>query len=227
MIRAYKEVIIPEMEKIQLQESENGKFNVVFIEQEDGAGCHNNDEYIKFKKEEFKKRNWLIRRQSPQSPLFNVNDLFYFRKLSKEISAEQSMCFGTRLMKCDEILKVVEKVWKSTDDAVAISRGWMSHYQVIAAAYEMKGDNAYLTQKNGLDFGVRYNFYPNTEKTGVVRVVEFENETTPAEKIANARIREGLRYKVPSILKLYNGRLTEEQIDFLAENIDGEKWMMR
>ena len=93
------------------------------------------------------KRNWLIRRQSPQSPLFNVNDLFYFRKISKEISAEQSMSFGTRLMKCEEILKVVDKVWKSKDDAVAISRGWMSHYQVIAEAYEIKDDHKYLTQK--------------------------------------------------------------------------------
>ena len=59
LIRAYKEFIIPEMEKIQQQESENGKFNVIFIEQEDGEGCHNSDEYITFKKEEFTKRNWF------------------------------------------------------------------------------------------------------------------------------------------------------------------------
>ena len=196
---------------------------MIFIEQEDGAGCHTNTEYQTFKSDEFTKRNWLRRMQSPQSPLFNVNDLFYFRKLSKEISAEQSMCFGTRLMKCDEILKVVDKVWNSTDDAVAISRGWMSHYQVIAAAYEMKGDNAYLTQNNGLDFGIRYNFYPNRDKTGIVRVVELENETKPAEQIANSRIRKGLKYKVPSILELKTGKLTDEQIEFFTENLDDEK----
>ena len=133
------------------------------------------------------------------------------------------MCFGTRLMKCDEILKVVDKVWKSTDDAVAISRGWMSHYQVIAATYEMKGDNAYLTQNNGLDFGIRYNFYPNRDKTGVVRVVELENETTPAEQIANIRIRKGLKYKIPSISQVKTGKLTDEQIEFLRKNLDDEK----
>ena len=88
------------------------------------------------------------------------------------------MCFGTRIMKCEEILKVFDKVWKSTDDAVVISQGWMSHYQVIAAAYEMKGDNAYLTKNNGLDFGIRMNFYPNAEKTGVIGVVEIENDYT-------------------------------------------------
>ena len=55
--------------------------------------------------------------------MFNVNDLFYFRKLSKEISAEQSMRFGTRVMKCDEILKVIDKLWKLKEDEVTISKG--------------------------------------------------------------------------------------------------------
>ena len=61
---------------------------MVFIEQEDGSGCHTNTKDQKLKDKEFKNRNWFRRMQSPQSPLFNVNDLFYFRKLSKEISAE-------------------------------------------------------------------------------------------------------------------------------------------
>ena len=99
----------------------------------------------------------------------------------------------------------------------------MSHYQVIAATYEMKGDNAYLTQNNGLDFGIRYNFYPNRDKTGVVRVVELENETTPAEQIANIRIRKGLKYKIPSISQVKTGKLTDEQIEFLRKNLDDEK----
>ena len=120
-----------------------------FFEQEDGAGCHNNVEYIKFKDKEFENRNWLRRSQSPQSPLFNVNDLFYFRKLSKEISAEQSLNYGTRVLKCEEIIKIVDKVWKSEEDAVVLSRGWMSHHQVVAAALEMKGDNEYLKKREG------------------------------------------------------------------------------
>ena len=39
--------------KIQIEESECGKFNVIFIEQEDVAGCHTNAEYQNFKDEEF------------------------------------------------------------------------------------------------------------------------------------------------------------------------------
>ena len=41
-------------------------------------------------------------------------------------------------MKCEEILKVVDKVWKSDDDAVALSREWISHYQIIATVLNMK-----------------------------------------------------------------------------------------
>ena len=211
------------MEEIAREESEGGIYRVVFIEQEDGAGCHTSAEYIEFKNKEFNNRNWLRRMQSPQSPLFNVNDLFYFRKLSMEISAEQTNCFGTRVMKCEEILKVVDKVWKVTDDAVTISRGWMSHHQVVAAAYDMKGDNAYLKEKKGLDFGIRVNFYPNQDKTGVVRVLEIENETTHAHQIANNRIRKGLKHKIPSILELKKGTLNDGQIGFLLENLDPEK----
>ena len=44
----------------------------------------------------------------------------------------------------------------------------MSHHQVVATAYDIKGDNAYLKGKKGLDFGIRVNFYPNQDKTGVV-----------------------------------------------------------
>ena len=214
LIHAYRDTIIPQMEEIARRESQGGIFDVRFIEQEDGAGCHTSEEYIKFKDREFGNRNWLRRMQSPQSPLFNVNDLIYFRKLSKEISAEQSMCFGTKVMKCEEILKVVDKVWKTDEDAVVLSRGWMSHYQVIAAALEMKGDNDYLTKKDGLDFGIRMNFYANEDRTGIIRITELENELSPADVIANERIRRGLKYKVPSIMSLQEGDLTDEQKEF-------------
>ena len=111
------------MEEIARKESCGGLYDVVFFEQEDCAGCHMSEEYIEFKNVEFNKRGWLRRNQSPQSPLFNVNDHFYFRKLSKEISAKQSLSFGNKLMKCEEILSVVDRVWNSYEDSVAISRG--------------------------------------------------------------------------------------------------------
>mgnify|MGYP003333586717 CR=1 FL=1 len=71
-------------------------------------------------------------------------------------------------MKSEEIIKIVDKVWKDNTDSVSLSRGWMSsHYQVIASALEMDGDNAYLKNKGGLDFGVRLSFHANEDNTGV------------------------------------------------------------
>ena len=78
LIKAYKDEIIPRMEEIARIEIENGKYEVVFFEQEYSAGCHNSKEYNAFKDKEFSDRNWLRRSQSPQSPVFNVNDLFFF-----------------------------------------------------------------------------------------------------------------------------------------------------
>ena len=77
----------------------------------------------------------------------------------------QSLTMGTRLMKSEEIIKIVDKVWKDNTDSVSISRGWMSHYQVIAAALEMDGDNAYLKNKGELNFGVRLSFHANIDNT--------------------------------------------------------------
>ena len=84
-----------------------------------------------------------------------------YRIVMTTINKTYTMCQQLIYIKKIITFKVVDKFWKQTDGAVAISRGWMSHYQVIDAAYEMKGDNAYLKQKNGLDFGIRYNVYPN------------------------------------------------------------------
>ena len=56
---------------------------------------------------------------------------------------------------------------------------------MVAATLEINGDNTYLTKKNGLDFRMRMNFYPNKNNKGVVRFAELENVTTPAQKIEN------------------------------------------
>ena len=81
----------------------------------------------------------------------------------------------------------------------------------------------HISLKKGLDLRIWVNFYPNQDNTGVVRVLELEDDTIPAHQIANERIWKGLKHKVPSILKLKKGTLTEEQIDFLVENLENEK----
>ena len=75
-------------------------------------------------------------------------------------------------MKSEEIIRIVNNVWQDDTYSVAISRGWMSHHQVVAAALEMYEDNAYLKNRGGLDFGVRMSFHSNRENTGVDRIME-------------------------------------------------------
>ena len=160
----------------------------------------------------------MRKNQSPQSPLFNVNDQFYFRKLSKEISSYQSLSLGTRLMKSEEIIRIVDKVWQDDTDSVAISRGWMSHHQVIASALEMEGDNAYLKNRGGLDFGVRMSFHANRENTGVDRIMEPVENDSAAEMVARE-----MKYKMPKIENLMQTDLSKEENEFFLEYLDGEK----
>ena len=170
------------------------------------------EEYIEFKDQEFNKCNWLRRNQSPQYPLFNVNNHFYFRKLSSKISAKQSLTYGTKLMKCEEILLMVDRIWNSDDDAVSISRGWMSHHQVIAAALDMKGDNDYLRTKGGLDFEIKTTFIPNLEQNGVERIeINVQNET--GEEYA-LPLRNKLKYDIPEMKNLKRVTLQMRKLFF-------------
>ena len=65
------------------------------------------------------------------------------------------------------MVSVADKVWKDNTNVVAIFRGHMPHYQIMAVTPEMKGDNAYLHNEDGLDFGVRVSYHTNKENTGV------------------------------------------------------------
>lgn len=123
-------------------------------------------------------------------------------------------------MKNEEILTVVDKVWKDKTNSVAISRGWMSHYQIMAATLDMNGDNAYLHNKGGLDFGVRVSYHANEDNTGVNRIDEPTSEESPAKIIANDRVRNGLKCKIPSILELKHGYLTDEEKYFFPEELN-------
>ena len=97
----------------------------------------------------------------------------------------------------------------------------MSHHQVIAAALEMNGDNAYLRTKGGLDFGIRTTFFRNRENSGVDRVetsevYHLDTQDTPQQQ-------KELKHKIPDILDCKKGFLTDEEIDFFRENLDYEK----
>ena len=73
----------------------------------------------------------------------------------------------------------------------------MSQYQIIATTIWIKGDNTYLHNKSGLDFGVQVSYHESEDNTGFERVVE-----PTAEIIVNERIKNGLKNEILSILSL-------------------------
>ena len=60
---------------------------------------------------EFEKRGWLIFRQPAQSPITNIHDIFIFPMLSKAVSRDQALIFGSTLLKDEELNATVLKVW--------------------------------------------------------------------------------------------------------------------
>ena len=135
----------------------------------------------------------------------------------------QSLTMGTRLMKSEEIIKIVDNVWKDNTDSVSISRGWMSHYQVISAALEMDGDNAYLKNKGGLDFGVRLSFHANEDNTGVDKIIEPVEDMSAAEMVANERMNNSLKYNIPKLTDFGHVKLTVREQEFFKEHLDHKK----
>ena len=117
-------------------------------------------------------------------------------------------------MKCEEILSVVDRVWNSENDSAAISKGQMSHHQVIAVALEMKGDNVYLRTKGGLDVGIKNTFIPNREQNGVEIIISnVQNETDEEYELP---LNKNLKYNIPEIKNLKKFYLTDEEVDFFS-----------
>ena len=60
-------------------------------------------------------------------------------------------------------------------------------------------------------------------KPELLGLLNWKMKPPQLNKIANIRIRKGLKYKIPSISQVKTGKLTDEQIEFLRKNLDDEK----
>ena len=58
----------------------------------------------------FEERNWLLFNQPSQSPITNVYNACDFPIMSKAVSLNQALVYGTRLMKGEELNKTMTKV---------------------------------------------------------------------------------------------------------------------
>ena len=129
LLKEYKEKIIPSIERNVVEKFNNsGQRKVIVLKQEDGAGLHTDKTYLRGMKDEFwTKREWVLFNQSSQSPTFNVHDMCIFPMLSKAVSREQVLTFGSRLLKGEQLNQTVMKVWNDTSNLTAIARSFAGH----------------------------------------------------------------------------------------------------
>ena len=94
----------------------------LFLKQEDGVGLHNDKTNLKEMHNDFwNKREWLLLNQSSQSPMFNVHDQCVFPMLSKAVSREQALVFGSTLLKGEELHNTVMRAWADRANLTSIA----------------------------------------------------------------------------------------------------------
>lgn len=99
----------------------------------------------------------------------------------------------------------------------AIARAYAGHHQIPCAIIEHGGDNNYLTERQGMHFGVRSRFITTPEGDGVMVVPEpLAKGESVQEQIIAAR---GLKYQPPDISSLKNFCPTPEMMGFLREHM--------
>ena len=153
-----------------------------------------------------------------------MHDACVFPMLSKAVSSNQAMVYGSQLLKGEELNKTVMEVFENKVHLPAIARAFTGHNQIVCSILEHDGDNDYLSKRGGMHFGVRRMYMTDEEGEGVIPVplAMVEGETIQAQ-IMNERRAKGLKYKEPSMDVVKKGILTDEMRDFLLANMDGER----
>ena len=142
--------------------------------------------------------------------------------LSKAVSKIQALFYRARMLKGEELYNAVTKAWEDEKNILAMARAFAGHHQIVSAILHHKGDNAYLSEKGGLSFGVRKCFVPDIEGTGVVAIpLAPENiaETATGSFIIDQEVTK-MKYSTPTLDKLPDATLTTEMIELLDEYMD-------
>ena len=223
LLKIYQDEIIPAIEeKIVRKFNNNGTRRVVIVKQEDGAGPHNDRTYLSEMRREFSSRGWILFNQPSQSPITNVHDACIFPMLSKAVSREQVLAFGSTLMKGEHLNQTVMKAWEDDTNRIAMARAFAGHSQIVCAILHHNGDNNYLSQRGGLSFGIRRTFVSDPEGEGVIPVtLAAQNEAETAQGIIlNEAFVQGLKYTPPDLRSLQHAKLTTEMRDLLLHNMN-------
>lgn len=206
LLSKYRDDIIPALEKMiankGLDLNSNGeKRKVRVVLQEDGAGPHQEVKYVRWMNENFCSRGWIRFNQPPQSPITNVHDSCIFPMLSKFVSREQGLRFGSRLLVANEINEIVNKLFYDEKNILAMSRAFVANHQVALAIIHYKGCNTYLRDNGGLHFGVRKSVINDKNGKGVIVLNHAPVNESQTQLGGMMRSVKGFRYKCPDIIK--------------------------
>ena len=223
LLRVYENTIIPDLEeKIVRRFNNYGTRKVVIVKQEDGAGLHQDQTYMKEMQKLFNERGWVLFRQPSQSPVTNVHDSCVFPMMSKAVSTIKAIVFGSRLLKGEQLHQTVQAVWNDEKNHVAMSRAFAGHHQIVLSIMHHNGDNAYLSERGGLSFGIRKSFVVDDQGRGVVPVQmapTSEGETTQGSYL-NKLSANRLKFPLPELKDLDKFRLDKRKITVLDNLMD-------
>lgn len=228
LLKAYLDEIIPALEEkivMRFNKNEDGSDRkVIIVKQEDRAGLHQAREYERRMEEEFRKRDWIMFHQPPQSPVTNVHDACIFPMMSKAVSQEQAFNFGSQLLNPENLHDTVERVWNEGKHLPAIARAFLGNHQVVCAILACNGGNDYLSERKGMSFGIRKSCVTTEDRDGVVLIQDPANdfdETAQGRILALNRMGPTeLKYKPPKVKTLRKASLTLEMEEILMEYMD-------
>ena len=119
--------------------------------------------------------------------------------MSKKVSIEQAVAFGSQLLKGEQLNESVMRVWNDDANTVAMSGAFAGHHQIVCSILEHKGDNSYLSKKGRLSFGIHNTFVTGEDNEGVVLV---PMPPTQEDKTKQGAIVRKLKFQEPKLSKL-------------------------
>ena len=140
---------------------------------------------------------------------------------SKQVSKEQGLLFGGKLLQGEELYRLVKKVFFNSDNLPALARAYAGHHQIVCAVLECEGGNEYLSKRKGMSFGIRKSYMTSADGEGVMMVPEpvMDGESLSDQILMDRQ----LKYKPPDIRQLTKGKLSGEMIRIIRENAEVER----
>jgi hypothetical protein len=113
-------------------------------------------------------------------PITNAHDPCIFPMMSKMVSKEQALVFGSKMMHGEQLHQTVMSVWEDGNHKVAMSHAFAGYTQIVISILLHKGDNKYLSEKVWLSFGIHHTFVKDPKGEGIAVIPfapQIEGET--------------------------------------------------